>query len=45
MESNYHNVGESIAKDKELSSENEEILKSAITEFKQSRTYTQEQED
>jgi len=42
MEANYFKVGESIAREKELTPETEETLKTAIAEFKQGMTYQQE---
>ena len=39
MEANHPEIGERIAKKKEITTETEEALKAAILEFKQSRTY------
>ncbi len=39
MEANHPEIGERIAKEKEITAETEEALKAAITEFKQSMTY------
>jgi F-type H+-transporting ATPase subunit alpha len=39
MEANHPEIGEKIAKEKEITAEAEEALKAAITEFKQSMTF------
>jgi F-type H+-transporting ATPase subunit alpha len=39
MEANHPEIGERIAKKKEITTETEEALKAAILEFKRSRTY------
>ena len=39
METNHPEIGKGIATDKEINPETEEVLKSAILEFKRSATY------
>jgi len=39
METNHREIGEAIAREKEITSKTEEALKAAIVEFKQSMTY------
>lgn len=45
METNHADVGQRIATEKELKQETEEALKSAILEFKQGATYSEEEND
>ena len=44
MESTHPEIGEAIARDKDISAENEEALKVAIGEYKQTHYSTQDSE-